>query len=168
MDGQLPEETSATSAKNSTSLLLAISTIVFVGISAYLFLQNQQLKSDNTKQETSSKTSPTTIEAKPKSALFPFDPKKAYVTSTVIYQQVSGKVIAYDTNTYTVTLEKFGEQFKVKLPLGPSAQYTPPGFADVSGMRNFKIGDEVVIGGQSSPTGEFEITRFVISGSSTP
>ena len=134
MDGQLPTESPVKSS--NTSLLLAISTIVFLVISAYLFLQNRELKSTNIKQETP-KTSTETIEAKPRSTLFPFDPQKPYVTSTVIYQQVSGKVIAYDTNTYSVTLEKFGEQFKIKLPLGPDAAYTPPGFADVSGMRSF-------------------------------
>lgn len=138
------------------TIVLSIAVLVLLVVCAYLFVVNQELAT-TVRNVNRAPPQPT------KSVSLPFDLAKKYVVSTTVYQQVAGQVVSYDKNSSILTLKKAGEDFTVKLPLGPNADYHPPSFADVSGMYRFQVGDEVVIGGQSSLSGQFEITRFVIT-----
>jgi hypothetical protein len=93
----------------------------------------------------------------------PFDYKKGYVNSTLIYQQINGTVTNFDKESLLLTLEREGEQFSLKIPLGPEAgSFNPPPYADLSGMYQFKVGDKVKISGGYAPGEEFQINQFVI------
>jgi hypothetical protein len=143
---------SSNSVKKFLAPVLGVIAVLGLALSVYLFLENQNLK-----------TVLMVVADDTKSAVLPFSSSKDYVQSTTVFQQVIGTVVAYDEETYTITLDKNGELFTVELPLGPGKRTPPRGFADLSGMSSFKVGDEVTVGGQTGPLGEFEITRFVIS-----
>ncbi len=103
---------------------------------------------------------------KPTTLTLLYDPNKPYVTSTTVYQQMTGKIEKFDEATSLATFRNGNDIFTVKLPLGKNGSPYPSGFADVSGLNKFKLGDTIVVGGQYDVKGNFRLASFVISKSS--
>lgn len=144
------------------NLLLTILFIACFILAFALFASNLELK--KTKNEiTQIKSS--VPQNKGTKLTFLFDTSKPYVSSTVAYQQVSGKVVKkenVENNNILLTIQNVGETFTVKLPAKLS---TSAPFMAVKDFSSFKEGDMVQIGLQYIfPSQETELREFKIIG----
>lgn len=150
-----------TSNNYNTAVLSALVVFLLV-VSGYLFLNNAKLSQDAMKMV---KNVPVVGQALNKSTTLTllYDPNKPYVTSTTVYQQMTGMIVKFDPKTGVATFRNGNDVFTVKLPVGKNNNSTLPAFADLSGLTTFQTGDTIVVGGQYDTKGNFQVTRFVVS-----